>query len=475
VFAVCGLGALAARALLPAASRLELFGLAFPLGGGLLTFTAFLASWAGVPLTLASVGMLWALLLAAAAVARRARGLKETEEPHAPRMEEAGGGGQNRRYGREWPVGGSLAVFVLMSLLAAVIAIGRAHSSYDAAAMWIVKGYGIAQEGSIFGAQVWGAHGLAYPLNLHLLVMLFRLASADRIPGSQLIYLLFYGSTAIVVLGYWIRRQVAPVLCGLGLLLLGSVPVMLLHSTVGFPNLPMAFYVVSGAIYGMEGLSGGREGSPRLGGTLLGMGSWTIIEGFHYSAVVLLLVVLAAAWDSRLRLRECVPLAAPYFLITGVWLVFYNRYGASGSQAIGAFNTMLADIKVGDYNLVELRLIFGYVRRYLFEVNTWGMLFSAGGVILLLGVVKLRDSLVPESFTLLVLFAGTGALTCALFYLRSFVTSDFLAWLIRGFPRGFLSSAIFFATAIVLAAPSAAVAEEAPTPDVIERWVGEGR
>src|SRR3990172_516610 len=443
VFAVCALGALAAWALLPAASRLELFGLAFPLGGGLLTFTAFLASWAGVPLNLASVGMLWLLLLASAAVARRSRGLGETEAHYAPRMAEAGGGGQNHRNGREWPVPGSLAIFVLMSLLAAVIAIGRAHSSYDAAAMWIVKGYGIAQEGSIFGAQVWGAHGLAYPLNIHLLVMVFRLASADRIPGSQLIYLLFYGSTALVVLGYWIRRQVAPVLCGLGLLLLGSVPVMLLHSTVGFPNLPMAFYVVSGSIYGMEGLAGGREGSPRLGGTLLGMGSWTIIEGFQYSAVVLLLVVLAAAWDSRLRLRECALLAAPYFLITGVWLVFYNRYGAGGSQAIGTFNSMLADIKAGDYNLVELRLVFGYMRRYLFEVNTWGVLFSFLGVILLLGALKLRDTLVPEAFTLMVLFAGTGALTCALFYLRSFVTSDFLAWLIRGLPRRLLSSALF--------------------------------
>ena len=284
--------------------------------------------------------------------------------------------------------------------------------------------------------------------------MVFRLASADRIPGSQLIYLLFYSSTALVVLGYWIRRQVAPALCGLGLLFLGSVPVMLLHSTVGFPNLPMAFYVVSGAIYGMEGMAG-REGSPRLGGTLLGMGSWTIIEGFQYSAVVLLLVVLAAAWDSRLRLRECALLVAPYFLITGVWLVFYNRYGASGSQAIGALNSMLADIKAGDYNLVELRLVFGYMRRYLFEVNTWGVLFSVGGVILLLGMVKLRESLVPEAFTLLLLFAGTGALTCALFYLRSFVTSDFLAWLIRGFPRGFLASAIFFSMTAILVAPPA--------------------
>ena len=450
VFAVTMFGALAARAMLRGATGLELAGLAFPLGGGLLTFTAFLASWAGIPLSLISVGTLWVLLITVAALANRPPRLAAPKKYEGPRQVEVGNAGRGHWSRREWPVRVSLAIFVLMSVLAAVIAIGRAHSSYDAAAMWIVKGYGIAQEGSIFGAQVWGAHALAYPLNIHLLVMLFRLTTADQVPGSQLIFLMFYCSTALTVLAYWVRREVAPLVCGLGLLFLASVPVLLLHSTIAFPNLPMAFFVVSGAIYGMEGLAGGRKGSRLLGGILLGMGSWTIIEGFQYSAVVLVLVVLAAAWDSRPRLSEYVLLAAPYLLITGIWLVFYNRYGASGSQAVSAFNTMLVDIRAGDYNLVELRLIFGYMRRYLFEVKTWGVLFSVGGVILLLGVPKLRDSLVPEAFTLMLLFAGTAALTCALFYLRSFVTSDFLAWLIRGFPRGFLAPAIFFAMTVVL-------------------------
>ena len=67
---------------------------------------------------------------------------------------------------------------------------------------------------------------------------------------------------------------------------------------------------------------------------------------------------------------------------------------------------MLAGIRAGDYSLVEVRLIFGYMHRYLFD-------------------------------------------------LRSFVTLDLLAWLIRGFPRGFLTSAIFFAMAVILVVPRA--------------------
>jgi len=69
-------------------------------------------------------------------------------------------------------------------------------------------------------------------------------------------------------------------------------------------------------------------------------------------------------------------------------------------------------------------------------------------VILLLGVLKLRDTLVREAFTLILFFAGTGILTFALSYLRSLVTSDFLVWLIRGF----LSTAIFLAMTVILVA-----------------------
>jgi hypothetical protein len=98
---------------------------------------------------------------AAAAVALRSRAPKESEVRPGPHAGEAGRGGQHRRNWREWPVWISLAVFSVLTLLAAILAIGRAHSSYDAVAMWIVKGYSIAHEGSIFGAQVWGALGWA--------------------------------------------------------------------------------------------------------------------------------------------------------------------------------------------------------------------------------------------------------------------------------------------------------------------------
>ena len=460
IFAVAVLGVLAARLVLPGTSRLDLLALAFPLGGGLLTFAGFLISWAGISWDLTTAIGLWLLLCAAAWILRRR--LNPTE----PRAQGPSGEDlpvtrhRHLRSPRELPIRGALIAFGLLVMAAAATAIGRSHSNYDAAAMWIIKGYGIAKEGSIFGAQTWGAHGLAYPLNIHLLVTLFRFSTADQAPGSQLIFLLFYGATVLAVLAYWMRREITPVLCGLGVLFLASVPILLLNSTVAFPNLPMAFYVVVGGIYGTEGFFENRTRPLLLGGILLGMASWTTIEGFQYAAVTLVLLMLSAAWDARARLRACLCLSVPFLLMTGVWMVFYQRYGASGSQAIGTLNTMLAAIKTGDYNLVELRLIFGYMRRYLFEVNTWGGLFSVGGVILLLGALKLRDTLVPEAFTLVLLFAGTGALTYALFYLRSFVTSDFLAWLMRGFLRGFLSSAIFFATAVILAAPTAAVTAE---------------
>lgn len=447
------LGVIVARAIVPTSSRIELLGLAFPLGAGCLTFAAFLASWAGVPLTLISVGALWLFLVGAGLGARRVTGFNTPATGDPARLRIAAGSTPDVRGWQAWPVRVSLLIFLLLAALAGVIAIGRSHSNYDAAAMWIVKGYGIAREGSIFAARDWGAHGLAYPLNIHLLVMLFRLTSGDRIPGSQLIFTLFYGSIVLTILGYWIRRGVTPVVCSLGLLFLASIPVLILHSTIGFANLPMAFYVVSGAAYGMEGFLRGRAGPLLLGGILLGMASWTIIEGFQYAGIALVIIGLAATWNYRPGLRAYALLAAPFVLLTGIWLSFYYLHGAQGSQAIGAFNGMLAGFRAGDYNLVEVRLIFGYVRRYLFDANTWGVLFSAGGVIVLLGAWKLRSEIVPEAFALMSLFAGTAMLTGGLFYLRSFVTSDLLAWLIRGFPRGFLPSAVFFAMTVILVVP----------------------
>lgn len=460
------LGVIVARAIVPTSSRIELLGLAFPLGAGCLTFAAFLASWAGVPLNLTSLGILWLFLVGAGLGARRVAGFTTPATGDPAGLQDIADSTPEVRGWQDWPVRVSLLIFLLLAALAGVIAIGRSHSSYDAAAMWIVKGYGIAREGSNFAARDWGAHGLAYPLNIHLLVMLFRLTSGDRIPGSQLIFTVFYGSTVLTILGYWIRRGVTPVVCSLGLLFFGSIPVLILHSTIGFANLPMAFYVVSGAAYGLEGFTRGRAGPQLLGGILMGMASWTIIEGFQYAGIALVIIGLAAAWNYQPGLKAYARLTAPFVLLTGIWLLFYYLHGAQGSQAIGAFNEMLAGLRAGDYNLVEVRLIFGYMRRYLFDPNTWGVLFSAGGVIVLLGAWKLRREVVPEAFTTMSLFAGTAALTCALFYLRSFVTSDLLAWLIRGFPRGFLTSAIFFAMTVILVVPRAH--EEGDEPDDLQ-------
>jgi len=46
---------------------------------------------------------------------------------------------------------------------------------------------------------------------------------------------------------------------------------------------------------------------------------------------------------------------------------------------------------------------------------------------------------------------ATGLLSCALYYLRSFVSPDFWAWLVEGFPRQFLGTAFLFSILVMLA------------------------
>lgn len=448
-FALLALGWLLAQLMIADIHPLEALGLAFPLGGGLFTFALFIASWAGMPLTLWSAGIVFLLFFAALVIY-----LTSTRRSfwgiwglhRAPGSDPLIQGRRNL-----WFVIGALSIFVGLTAIAGFISVGRAHSNWDAAAMWILKGYGIAAEGTIFAGLSWGSHGLSYPLNIHLLVALIRMASGDHLPGSQLIFTLFQASAILGCFAYWLRRKVEPLLAGIGLVFLASIPVLHIHATIGFANLPMAAYIVLGSIWGMEGLFHRRPGAMLMGGFLLGLGAWTIVQGMFYTAAGILVLFGAARWfgGEKTKLGH---IALPAFGITLIWVVFYLLYGASGSQAMGAKNALLAAWLHGNFDWVDIRLIFGYTRRYLFHIDTWGLLFWVGPVILLFNLRRLFSKQTPELAVVLSAFVASSLLTFGFFYLRAFTTTDLLSWLQRGFPRGFLTSCLLFSLAVVLAA-----------------------
>jgi uncharacterized membrane protein YjjP (DUF1212 family) len=93
--------------------------------------------------------------------------------------------------------------------------------------------------------------------------------------------------------------------------------------------------------------------------------------------------------------------------------------------------------------------MFGYLRRFTFDPATWGLLFSAGLLMVVFGYRKLsnfRDTVLVSGY---LVFLSTGIMSTALFYLRSFVSEDFYAYLIRGVPRESFQTAIIFAALAV--------------------------
>lgn len=435
LLAVGLLGALLAKAVLGKLGTIETVALSFPLGAGALTFGVFLVTWAGAPIGLALFAVVY---IALAAVFLWVGKLQHVnQQPRASIEDHLPNAATDTIV-----LGISLAIFAGLVILAAYISIGRSHSNYDAVAMWITKGYGFAKEKSLSEGAAWGAHGLSYPLNIQLLVSLFRLTGGDRLPGSQLIFTSFQASAVLGCCAFWLRRGVRRWLAGLGLVFMASVPVLFLHATIGFANLAMGLYVALGTAYAIEGIIHRDRRSKLLGGLLLGFGSWTILEGMLFSLICLLVLVLG--WLKLGRPGSIRHLTLPALATTGIWLSFYLSHGASGSQASGTVQRMLEAFGRGEFNLVELRLIFGYARRYLFHPDLWGLLFFVAPVLLVLNwkgfVHERRNDLVMLG----VAAVATGLLSCGLFYLRSFQGLDLLAWLIRGFPRQFLGTALLF-------------------------------
>ena len=457
ILAILLLGSQIARAVLAPQQRAELLALAFPLGGGVLTWILFLVSWAGLPLKPPSVIVVYVIVLIVATVI-------------GARLSGKGLGAKRGSTARPIAAPSSadklhkalLLLFAFLIGLAAYIAVARSYSTWDAAAIWASKGYGIAFEGSIFAGARWGAHGLGYPLNVPMLIAVFEWLGGDSLPGSKLIFPTFLGSVSLGIYAFWIRQGVSMRLAALGMLLVVSVPSIFFHATIGYANLPMASYLVLGTLYGMEGIFENRPRALPISGILLGLASWTRVEGVMYCLAILAALLLIAVISGRARPRIALWLL-PFALISGTWLLFFRTSGAGGSQATGALRIAIASISQGELNLASLRLIFGYFRRYAFHLPTWGVLFPASALLLLSRWRSLRRRDNPQAFAAMLAIVSTGLVTIILFYVGSFVSTDLFGWLVRSFPRAFFSTAILIGVVAVLVAG---------TPDVRSQKLG---
>ncbi len=198
----------------------------FPLGAGLVTFSLFLLSWAGVRLD--SILLLFVLTGWSAAVllvCRRAMKSWASALARSLRVAEL----RNSR---------RLMVLILGLLaligLSILLAVGLSYYEDDELAIWSTKGYGMVLEGTVWAGETWGAHGLSYPLNIPLLIGSFRLAAADHAADVQaglsaLLRLSAAGGRGFLAAAWTSADPHA----ALAMLFLATLPLIQFHSTLG--------------------------------------------------------------------------------------------------------------------------------------------------------------------------------------------------------------------------------------------------
>jgi hypothetical protein len=385
--------------------------LAFPLGAGIFSWILFLLSWAGIHFTLFTSSIVYCLLMVPALWFSRIRG-------EGRRSRTDGVGGEKGHF-RPSPISTVLCIVgASMLITSALLSIGLAYSTWDAIAIYAGKGYGIALEESILAGKEWGALGLSRPMNLPILISFFRFLDGDVLPGSKLLYPMFFASLLGGTYVFWRNRGVDKMAAAAGTLFLGSLPIVFQHSTNGYTNLPFCVYLLLGVFIGIEGIQNKDRTRQRWSGLMLALACWTRSEGAFLAPLLMLTLLLVHRYQRRGKVFY-VDWISPVAGLLGFWFVFTQTH--NGSSVIQhtlktAFESWLAF----DFHFDAIYETLRFIGAQILKLEVWGLIVP---VVLLLAFRQRRNLAAQRSrgeFSVLVLSFIMGFSTLALYYLASF-------------------------------------------------------
>lgn len=289
---------------------------------------------------------------------------------------------------------------------AILLSVGLGYHTADEIQIWGVKGYGVALTGDLSTVTSWGTNTLPYPLQIPLLISSFHLLFQETLPASKAVFSGYYLALLFLVYGFLVQIRVSRPIAGLATLLLGSTPILFRHATIGFANLPMAYYLVSAVILfaGVIGAPATRqtEGRIFLSGMFFAAAAWTRPEGLLLAWLGALLL-LGLAYKNRLGARslrrapdmvqgkfwrQATLLLAPLCAYSVFWwlvkVVAYPDQAAKSGLAMEAIRRNLA----GDLHLGEAVYILRSLFTDLFSFQVWGVLGIAMLVACVLALVR---------------------------------------------------------------------------------------
>ena len=435
-------GILIARAVLPNAESPEHIALGYGLGVGSLTWLLFMISWTGVPLTLPLILFVFVILAAGSLL------LRKIKRKGASPLPDTNYSDPNRWQGKL-----DIAGWILLGVFGLVlfaVSIGLSYYMWDAMATWSVKGYGIGLEGSVFAARQWGSKGIAYPLNLPLAISIFFRADGDLLPGSKLLFPGFFVAL-LAGLRVYLRRLNLPAWMAWGVVFsVGTVPLLLQYSVVGYANIAFAYYYVLGFMWLALGLSSGDGRRVLVGGLLLAFSIWTRLEGLEFWPIAIVSLVLV--WYRQLRGKiQVLQIVAPAIVIGGSWLLFsWVNHSATGETAV-LFNA-LARILHGEMHPMAIYQIVRFTGYLLVRTHVFGIVVPlAIGFTLLITIFSYKARKDRLSMSILVGGLMTGLGVIFMYYLTSYDPAGLEWWLGTGYDR------MLFGAIILLASGSASI------------------
>jgi len=219
----------------------------------------------------------------------------------------------------------------------------------------------------------------------------------------------------------------------------GTVPLVLDHSTTGYTNLPFSAYLILGCLMILEGAQYDSHRQQLLGGLLLASAVWTRPEGLLVVALVgSLLGVLAAPLGNGQRRAAAVLL--PPAVVGVAWSVYGAISGVGGGMA-GSVGASIRSIAAGDLHIDAPYWTLRYLTRSLVDPSVWGLLLLLAVILVILSFRSMKPLRLSTGFGMVAAGAAVGVSMFVFYYLVSF-SGDLRFWLGTGVERMFLPAVL---------------------------------
>jgi hypothetical protein len=276
-----------------------------------------------------------------------------------------------------------MAITVLLTILASFfIALYWPIFSWDAMAIWGVKGKAIAASGTVVALK-YGEHR-HYPLHFPLLISLALL-----LDGDKLVKILLSLTLAALLAVFYsnLRRFCAPLMSWLATLALATTPLLLGHSTIAYANLTMSFYYTASVLYLLNYIKCGELGFLLLSGLMAGIAAWTRPEGLLLLGLNVLVLLIFSLRRRALRSILFYILLSCCFAFP--WAI-YSRYVLKIPNPLWSYAvTAITSFLTGHVDWDKLAMILRYFSRTVGVDARWGGVWIAFLAIVILCIDRL--------------------------------------------------------------------------------------